>query len=345
MRSAHEYFDQSRPSVSGSNDMKIKVTMRRLFPLLARAIPGDRRGHAPAHALPPAERPKVKRIPNLRKPEHHATRDRVRTAEALGARRVSTKMRQWLVRVNLVPRIPEVADVEVADTQVICESVWQRGARIAGSPAFGVAAAACLVCAWVVFGEPTRQPPADGPTAHGAGINPRTAHPRVSGSAPSSRHTEVPHGDAPDVHIDSQFLATLEKTFSDLDRQAGHYQPKHQEPGGDEPGPLANQTDAPASDTAVPEAAAIVPHAPPVANQDGQAVDAPASETPIPGAAAIAPHPPAVANQDGQTADAPVSAPEEPAIAPLPPAAANPNGTTADAISLPPLGPPPGPAA
>src|ERR1700677_3083183 len=80
----------------------------RWLPLFARAIAGDRRGHVPAHALPAGARPKVKKIPNRRKPKRHAAHDRVRTAEALGARRALTKMRQWLVRVNQTPRIPEV---------------------------------------------------------------------------------------------------------------------------------------------------------------------------------------------------------------------------------------------
>jgi hypothetical protein len=254
--------------------------------LFARAIAGDRRGHVPAHALPRAERPKVKKTPNRRKPKRHAAQDRVRTAEALGARRALTKMRQWLVRVNQAPRIPEVADM-----LVIRESVWQRGARMARSPAFGVAAVAYLVCAWVVVGAATSPPPADGSTAHNAGINPRTAPTAVSGSTSSSRRTEEPDGDAPEVRIDPQFFAALEKTLSDLDKQAGgHDQLKYRQQGVDEPTPLADQADALASDTSLPEASAIVPP-PAVANPNGQTADAPASDTSVPEASAIVPPP------------------------------------------------------
>jgi hypothetical protein len=261
-------------------------------------------GHVPAHALPPAERPKVKKIPNRRKPKRHAAHDRVRTAEALDARRALIKVRRWLVRVNQPPRLPEVADM-----LVIRESVWQRGAYMARTPAFGVAAVSYLVCAWVVVGAATSPPPADGSTAHNAGINPRTARTAVSGSTLSSRRTEERDGVAPEVHIDPQFFAALEKTLSDLDKQTDHDQLKYRQQGGDEPTPLVDQADAPPSDTSVPEASAIAP--------SPQTADGPASDTSVPGASAIAPSPQAVAK---------------------------PNGQTADAISQQPLGPPPGPA-
>jgi hypothetical protein len=107
--------------------VKIEMTTSRWLPLVARAITGDRRGRVPAHALPPAERPKVEKTSNRRKPERHVIHDRVRTAAALGAHRASTKTRQWLVRVEPAPRIPEVADM-----LVIGESVWQDGLQ-AGS--------------------------------------------------------------------------------------------------------------------------------------------------------------------------------------------------------------------
>jgi hypothetical protein len=225
----------------------------RWLPLFARAIAGDRRGHVPAHALPSAERPKVKTTPNHRKPKRHAAHDRVRTEEALGARRALTKMRQWLVRVNQAPQIPEVADM-----LVIRESVWQRGARAARSPAFGVAAVEYLICALVVVGA-AHPPPADGSTAHIVGINPRTAPTAVSGSTSSSRRAEEPDGDAPKVHIDPQSFAALEKTLSDLDKQAHHDQLKYRQQGVHEAPPSPTKRDAPASDTSVPEASAITP--------------------------------------------------------------------------------------
>jgi hypothetical protein len=226
----------------------------RWLPLFARAIAGDRRGHVPAHALPSAERPKVKKTPNHRKPKRHAAHDRVRTEEALGARRALTKMRQWLVRVNQAPQIPEVADM-----LVVRESVWQRGARTARSPAFAVAAVEYLICALVVVGAATYPPPADGSTAHIVGINPRTAPTAVSGSTSSSRRAEEPDGDAPKVHIDPQSFAALEKTLSDLDKQAHHDQLKYRQQGVHEAPPSPTKRDAPASDTSVPEASAIAP--------------------------------------------------------------------------------------
>jgi hypothetical protein len=316
--------------------------MSRWLPLLAHATAGDRRGHVPAHALPPAERAKVDKISNRRKPGRHATHGRARTAEALGAHRASTKIRQWLVR-EQAPRIPEVADM-----LVIGESVWQRGARMARSPAFGVAGVVYLVSAWVMVGAATSAPPADGSMAHNAGINPRTASTTVSGRTPSSWRTEEPDGVAAGVHIDPQFFTALEKTLSDLDKQADHDQLKYRQQGGEEPTPLVDQADAPASDTSVPEASAIAPPAPAVSNPNGQTADAPASDTSVPEASAIAPPAPAVSNPKGQTADAPASDTSvtgASAIAPRPPAVSNPNGQTADAISQQPLGPLPGPAA
>jgi hypothetical protein len=321
--------------------MKIEMTTSRWLPLLARATGGDRRGHVPAHALPPAERPKADKISNRRKPERHAAHGRVRTAEALGAHRASTKIRQRLVR-EQAPRIPEVADM-----LVIGESVWQRGARIARNPALGVAGVVYLVSAWIVVGAATSAPPADGSMAHNAGINPRTGSTSVSGSTPSSWRTEEPDGVAAGVHIDPQFFAALEKTLSDLDNQADHEPLKYRQQGGDEPAPLVDQADASPSDTSVPEASAIAPPAPAVPNPNGQTADAPASDTSVPEASAIAPRAPAVANPNGQTADAPASdasVPEASAIAPRAPAVANPNGTV-DAVSQQPLGPLPGPAA
>jgi hypothetical protein len=270
--------------------MKIEMTVSRWLPLLARATAGDRRGHVPAHALPPAERPKVDKISNRRKPGRHATHGRVRTAEALGAHRASTKIRQWLVR-EQAPRIPEVADM-----LVIGESVWQRGARMARSPAFGVAGVVYLVSAWVVVGAATSAPPADGSMAHNAGINPRTApttvpgraSTTVPGSAPSSWRTKEPDGVVAGVHIDPQFFAALEKTLSDLDKQTDHDQLKYRQQGGDEPTPLVDQADAPPSDTSVPEASAIAPPAPAAANPNGQTVDAISQQPlgPLPGPAA-----------------------------------------------------------
>ena len=269
--------------------MKIDPATRRWLPLPARAAVGDRRGHVPAHALPRAERPKVDKIANCRKPQRHAVHGRVRAATALGAGQASTKIRQWLVR-EQEPRIPEVADMLVTG-----ESVWQRGARMARSPAFCVAGVVYLVSAWVVVGAATSAPPADGSMAHNAGINPRTASTTVPRSTPSSWRTEEPdgvaagvHGVAAGVHIDPQFFAALEKTLSDLDKQADHDQLKYRQQGGDEPTPLVDQADAPPSDTSVPEASAIAPPAPAVANPNGQTADAIGQQPlgPLPGPAA-----------------------------------------------------------
>jgi hypothetical protein len=293
--------------------MKIEVTTSRWMSLLSRPVAGDRPRHAPAHALPPAESPTAKKIPSHRRiSERHATHDRVRIAEVLGARRASTRMRQWLVRMNQAPRIPEVADLLVTQ-----ELVWQRGARMVRSPAFGVAAAAYLVYAWVVFGAPTSPPTADGSTAHNADIDPRTALTTVSGSEPSLGHTELPDGFAPEGHIDPQFFAALQKTLGDLDQQGGHDQLKYPQQGVDEAMPLADQP-APESDTSVPEASAIASSGPAVVNPSGEGADAPAPDSSVPDVSAIAPQPPAVVN---------------------------PSGEAADAISQQPLGPLPGPAA
>jgi hypothetical protein len=245
----------------------------RWLPLFARAIAGDRPGHLPAHALPSAERPKVKKTPNRRKPKRHAAHDRVRTEEALGARRALTKMRQFLVRVNQAPQIPEVADM-----LVIRESVWQRGARTARSPAFSVAAVEYLICALVVVGAAAYPPPADGSTAHIVGINQRTAPTAVSGSTSSSRRAEEPDGDAPNVHIDPQSFAALEKTLSDLDKQAHNDHVKYRQQGVSEAPPLADQPDAPAS---VPGASAVAPP-PAVAKPNGQTADAVSQQPPAP---------------------------------------------------------------
>ena len=305
--------------------MKIEMTMSRWMSLRSRAVPGDRPRHAPAHALPSAESPKAKKIPNHRRiPERHATH---------GPVRIATKMRQRLVRMNQAPRIPEGADLLVTR-----ESVWQRGARMVRSPAFGVAAAAYLVCAWVLFGAPTSPHTADGSPAHNADIDPRTARATVSGSKPSLGRTEAPNGLAPEGHIDPQFFAALQKTLSDLDQQGGHEQLKYPQQSVDEAMPLADQA-VPESDTSVPEASAIASSEPAVVNPSGQANDAPAPATSVPEA---------VVKPSGEAAEAPAPetpAPEASAIASTEPAVVNPSGQAPDAISQQPLGPLPGPAA
>jgi hypothetical protein len=161
-------------------------------------------------------------------------------------------MRQFLVRVNQAPQIPEVTGM-----LFIRESVWQRGARTARSPAFGVAAVEYLICALVVVGAAAYPPPADGSTAHIVDVSPRPVSTAFSGSTSSSRRAEEPDGDAPKVHIDPQSFAALEKTLSDLDKQAHHDHVKYRQQGVSEAPPLADQPDAPAS---VPEASAIVGH-------------------------------------------------------------------------------------
>jgi len=87
--------------------MKIDPATRRWLPLPARAAVGDRRGHVPAHALPRAERPKVDKIANCRKPQRHAVHGRVRAATALGGRpSPRRKYASGLFR-EQEPRIPE----------------------------------------------------------------------------------------------------------------------------------------------------------------------------------------------------------------------------------------------
>jgi hypothetical protein len=267
----------------------------------------------------PAENAKAKKIPNHRRiPERRATH---------GPVRIATKMRQWQARMKQAPRIPEVADLLVTR-----ESVWQRGARMVRSPAFGVAAAAYLVCAWAVFGAPTSPPTADGSTAHDADINPRTARTADSGRTPSLGHPEAPNGLAPEAHIDPQFFTALQKTLGDLDQQGGHDQLKYPQQDVDETMPLADHA-APEADTSVPEASAIASSEPAVGNPSGQAADAPAPDASVP---------------DVPAAEAPApdtSVPNVPADAPHSPAVVNPSGQAADAISQQPLGPLPGPAA
>jgi len=251
-------------------------------------------------------------------------------------------MRQRLVRMNQAPRIPEGADLLVTR-----ESVWQRGARMVRSPAFGVAAAAYLICAWVLFGAPTSPHTADGSPAHNADIDPRTARATVSGSKPSLGHTEAPNGLAPEGHIDPQFFGALQKTLSDLDQQGGHDQPQYPQQGVDEAMPLVDQA-VPAPATSVPEASVMASSEPAVVNPSGEANDAPAPATSVPEASAIPSSEPAVVNPSGQAADAPAPEPPAPEASAIPssePAVVNPSGQAADAISQQPLGPLPGPAA
>jgi hypothetical protein len=278
----------------------------RRLPSFARALARGRRGHVPAHALPPAERHKPKRTRNGRKPKRHAVHDRVRTATVLGARRALSKLRQWALRTSPVLRIPDVADM-----LVIHESVWQRGARMAATPAFGVATVAYLVGAVVVVGAMSSPTPTDGPTTHNAGIDPLTAPAAVSDGASSSRRPDEREDAVPALHIDPQSFAALQRTLSDLDKQADQGQPKYRQQGVD-------QADIPASDTALPEASVVAPPPDAVADPNAQTADTPAAHTPAPEASAVAPPPDAVAN---------------------------PNGQTGGAVSQPPLGPLPGPAA
>jgi hypothetical protein len=241
----------------------------------------------PAHALDPGERHQHKRIHHLRKPKPHGAHNRARTAEAVGARLTFTKLRQWLHPTNRAPRIPDVADM-----LVIHESMLQRAARMRWTQAFGVTVVAYLLITWVVAGVATSSPPADGPTAHIAGIDPRTA---VPGGMSSSRRPEERASDVPDMHIDPQSFAVLERTLSDLDQQAGQSQPTYRQQAVDLPTSLAGATDAPASapeappsDTSVPEAPATAPPPQVIPNPNEQAADATDQQPlgPLPGPAA-----------------------------------------------------------
>jgi hypothetical protein len=271
----------------------------------------------PAHALDPGERHQHKRIHHRRKPNPHGAHNRACTAEAVGARLTFTKLRQWLHPTSRAPRIPDVADM-----LVIHESMWQRAARMSWTQAFGVTVVAYLLITWVVAGVATSSPPADGPTAHIAGIDPLTA---VPGGMSTSRRPEERASDVPDMHIDPQSFAVLERTLSDLDQQAGQSQPTYRQQAVDLPTSLAGATDAPASapeapasDTTVPEALSSATTVP----------EAPASDTSAPEALSSA-----------------TTVAEAPATAPPPQVVANPNGLAADSTGQQPLGPLPGPAA
>ena len=248
--------------------MRIELTTRRR--------PPRRRGHVPAHALPPAERHKPKRTRNRRKPKWHAVHDRVRTATVLGARRALSRLRQWALRTSPVPRTPDVADM-----LVIHESVGQRSARMARTPAFGIATVAYLAGAVVVVGAMNSPTPTDGPTTHNAGIEPLTAPAAVSDGASSSRRPDEREDAVPALHIDPQSFAALQRTLSDLDKQADQGQPKYRQQRVD-------QAVIPASAPALPEALAVAPPPDAIADpnaQTGGAVSQP-PVGPLPGPAA-----------------------------------------------------------
>jgi len=274
-----------------------------------RSLARGRSGHVPAHALASAERHQQKRIHHRRKPKPHGVHNRAGTAEALRARLTFTKLRQRLDPTSRAPRIPDVADM-----LVIHESLWQRAARMSRTQAFGVTAVAYLLVNWALAGVATSAPPADGPTAQIAGTNPRTS---VPGGMSSSGRPEERAGDVPDMHIDPQSFAVLERTLSDLDQQAGQSQPTYRQQAVDLPTSLAGATDAPAS-----------------------APEAPPSDTSVPEAPATAPPPQVIPNPNEQAAGATASA-----TAPPPQVVANPNEQAAAATDQQPLGPLPGPAA
>lgn len=215
----------------------------------------------------------------------------------LRARQGWAQTLERLIRVIHAPQFPDVG----ADMLVTRESDWQRGARTARTPAFGVAVITYLVAAWVVSAA-TSPRSTEGPTPGGTGITPPTGLTTVPGSSSGSGLTDASDGPASaDVRVDPQYFANLQKVLGDLDGQASQDRPRDQHYGfggqslGPAPGPAepvdGQPPDAPAPDTAPDPQSSSPTTALPNRQQP------PPSDAPAP---ATAPGPPTAGSPDGQ---------------------------------------------
>lgn len=132
------------------------------------------------------------------------------------------------------------------DMLVVTESVGQQCLRLARMPAFGAIIVGYFLSASVIVGSTSDPAPAnESPTAHDVGISPVTAPTVRTATASVPRTNERPTGDAPpEVRIDPQFLARLQKVLGSLDDQAGQDQPDHAQQETDQTAIPTEQADA-----------------------------------------------------------------------------------------------------
>lgn len=210
--------------------------------------------HASAHALPPAERSKFEAIFSGVKPKRRGAHARVPAADVSDKRPALARARRRLVRVRAQQprRLPEVAEM------LATESVWQQGARVVGTPAFGVAAVAYLTCAWIAVGSGGSSE--ELPALRNAGNSPRTAPTAFRGVAPSSAPNHETQGAAPPaVEIDPQFFAGLRRVFESIDERTGYDQPSYPQQEVDDTTPAAEQAPASVPLVVAPAAPDIAP--------------------------------------------------------------------------------------
>ncbi|MEZ0054091.1 hypothetical protein ABIA30_005131 [Mycobacterium sp. MAA66] len=275
--------------------------------IVGRARGGHGRSHPPAHSLPPVERRKLKATHSHRMPAQHAAGGRL-ASTVLFVRQDLAQPLARLIRVIQAPRIPDVG----ADMLVTChESVWQRGARMARTPAFGLAVITYLAAAGVVSAAISPLL-AEGPAAGGAGPAPPMGLNIVPVSSSGSGLTGASGGPASaDVRVDPHYLANLQKVFGDLGGPVVAPRPRDQhygfgdEPRGPAPGPVESvSVDAPPPDAPPP--------------------DAPARDTAPDAQPGLAPTTALPSGQ--QSAGPPPSSAPASATVPDPPASGDPNG-------------------
>lgn len=262
--------------------------------------------HAPAHSLPRTKRPLIRAIPLPRVARH-----RLGTA---GVRRLATELRQW-------PVPAEGAGLPAVDDMLATRSVWQRGARLPLTPAFGTAAAAYVVWALIVVGfapenlrtdqvAPARDADSgqlNAPRRDANAIQ-RVAPHRVPGN-------EEPVFAPPAEQVDAEFFSRLQSVVNGIEGQPGQPRPYQPDPIQ----PVIEPAPAPVPDPLAPVPPDVTPS--PVLLPDGQVAEAPPSGPPLPPMPAVAPE------------------------APASPAVVTSSGQAPESAGQQALGPPPGPAA
>ena len=294
--------------------------------------------HYPAHSLPPTKRHLIRATPLLR-----GARNRLGAA---AVRRVMAELRQW-------PVPPEAGRLPAVDDMLVARSVWQRGARLTKTPAFGTAAAAYVVCAVIVVGFAPEHVRSDhAPTARDADSEQSNAPRRDANEIQRVAPYRVPGREEPIVapsaeQIDGEFFTRLQRVVNGFEGQPGQPRPYQPDPIQ----PVIETAVAPALGPQAPLPPDAI--APPMVGADGQIVEAPPLGAPVPTMPAAVPEAPAVVPQASAIAteappavsQAPVAAPEAPGAAPSSPADAISSGQAPESAVQRPSGPPPGPAA
>lgn len=266
--------------------------------------------HAPAHALPRAERSKLDATFGRVKHKRHGAHSRARATKVSSERPAARRARLGRIEV----RSGKPRRLHAVDDLLGAKSVWQRCVRVVGTPAFGVATCAYLAFAWVIIGAEASHPPSGGaPAVSNDGIDPRSAHAGEQGiSSNSEAPVDEPPSTAPTaVDIDPKFYANLQSVLNGIDEQTRGDQPSYPQQDTSETTHGGSQVTAPgpALDTLVPTGAPIPG---PVVDPNGGTAAALPSDS-------SAPLPSAVIPDDQDAASPPPAAPLSPPSVSAPP--------------------------